>query len=577
MEADSAREALTLLNSIAPQVHTLPSSQQMRFHLLQAKAMNKGDSLFTTDSVMLNVVRYYDRHGNSNDRLLAHYLLGCVYRDLGEAPKAIECYQDAVDCADTLSSSCDFKTLSCVYAQQAYVYKSQLLFSLETQGLLQASHFALLASDTINSIYCLEIMADALILTNKTDSAETILLSAIDQFKLHGYSQNAISALLSLIYLYVRNPERLNEAKRLMDIYESESSDFSGHGNLLPYQRQYYSYKGRYYEQIGKLDSAEYFYRKVSRPHMSYTAKDPMYRGLLSVYTKRHQADSIAKYAMLYCEANDSSIAIKDQETTAKMAAQYNYTRYQRKAQQEELRAAERLMWLIAMCSIAALSVIVALWLWQDFRRRRQLKQQELDRLSEVYEQTKSAYLEKVTALQQTETFYKAHVQNLKDEMDANALDIKTHYETSIRQQQDEIDRLIIRIQDLKGSRDVKAALDIAAKFTSIDIVKHIFELASKSQFILRAKDWGELSRAAAVYYPALMQDLHEAPTVQRRGVHVCLLTILGLRASDIAHFLNVKENVLSKIKSQVNKALFSDVSAKTLYTNLERRYGIFL
>ncbi len=152
MEADSAHQAFELLQDMELKAAAFPRAQRMRYHLLQAKAQNKAAIDFTTDSVMKSVAAYYDRHGTHNDRLLAHYLLGCVYRDLGEAPRAIGCYQDAVDCADTLSSSCDFKTLSCVYAQQAYVYKSQLLFSLETQGFLHASHFALLAGDTINSI-----------------------------------------------------------------------------------------------------------------------------------------------------------------------------------------------------------------------------------------------------------------------------------------------------------------------------------------------------------------------------------------------------------------------------------------
>ena len=45
---------------------------------------------------MREVVAYYDRHGTLSERVEAHYLLGCVYRDMGEAPQALQCYQDAV-------------------------------------------------------------------------------------------------------------------------------------------------------------------------------------------------------------------------------------------------------------------------------------------------------------------------------------------------------------------------------------------------------------------------------------------------------------------------------------------------
>ena len=40
----------------------------MRLELLRAKAMNRADSLFTTDSLMLQVVKYYQRLGSRNAR-----------------------------------------------------------------------------------------------------------------------------------------------------------------------------------------------------------------------------------------------------------------------------------------------------------------------------------------------------------------------------------------------------------------------------------------------------------------------------------------------------------------------------
>ena len=121
--------------------------------------------------------------------------------------------------------------------------------------------------------------------------------------------------------MYVKSSERQPEVKQLMDRFESESDWFDSHHELPPSKRQYYSYKGQYYERIGLLDSAEYYYRKIFRPNMAPVDKDPMYRGLLSVFKTRRQTDSIAKYALLYGEANDSSIAKRDQELTAQMAS----------------------------------------------------------------------------------------------------------------------------------------------------------------------------------------------------------------------------------------------------------------
>ena len=54
--------------------------------MAEADSLNRHYISFTTDSVMKDAVSFYDRHGSANERMRAHYLLGCVYRDLGEAP-----------------------------------------------------------------------------------------------------------------------------------------------------------------------------------------------------------------------------------------------------------------------------------------------------------------------------------------------------------------------------------------------------------------------------------------------------------------------------------------------------------
>ena len=87
--------------------------------LAEADSMNRNYINFTTDSVMLAVVDYYDRCGTPNERMKAHYLLGCVYRDLEEAPKALASFHDAVNYADTMSTDCNLALLSRIHGQIA--------------------------------------------------------------------------------------------------------------------------------------------------------------------------------------------------------------------------------------------------------------------------------------------------------------------------------------------------------------------------------------------------------------------------------------------------------------------------
>ena len=86
IDDDSAKVAIKLLDKAKPQLDNFSKAQRMRYELLYHKAMNKADIPFTSDSIMKNVINYYNNHGSANERMLAYYMLGCVYRDLHGSP-----------------------------------------------------------------------------------------------------------------------------------------------------------------------------------------------------------------------------------------------------------------------------------------------------------------------------------------------------------------------------------------------------------------------------------------------------------------------------------------------------------
>lgn len=60
---------------------------EMSALLDRADSMNRAYIPMTDgiDSLLLEATKYYDRHGTPNQQIRAHYLLGCAYRDMGEA------------------------------------------------------------------------------------------------------------------------------------------------------------------------------------------------------------------------------------------------------------------------------------------------------------------------------------------------------------------------------------------------------------------------------------------------------------------------------------------------------------
>lgn len=121
--------ALRMLDSLKSEKPHWSRSQRMRYDLLYLKAENKAYVPLNSDSVAKDLVSYYNTWGNANERMMAHYLLGCVYRDKGDSPRAIDSYLDAIARADTTSKDCDFRALCRIYAQMAGIYYEQLLLN----------------------------------------------------------------------------------------------------------------------------------------------------------------------------------------------------------------------------------------------------------------------------------------------------------------------------------------------------------------------------------------------------------------------------------------------------------------
>jgi hypothetical protein len=462
---------------------------------------------------------------------------------MGEAPRAISSYQDAIDVADTTVTDFDFYTLSCVYSQMATVFYRQLLLTNEIEARKKASYYAFRANKPKWGIYNIDMIAGTYILLNKKDSAEIILKSVLEQYREHGYTQQALRSSRTLIHLYLEDPKRLAEAKALMDQFETESELFDEHHELPPSQRHYYSYKGKYYESLNVLDSAEYYYRKIYRPNMTYVQKDPMYRGLLSVFKTRRQADSIAKYAQLYGEANDSSIAKRDQELTAQMASLYNYNRYQKEALENENKALEAQNRFLYLCIFFVLGLLVLAYIGKKFLKWRKEKLLELKSRSQVVEMLQnevSQHEREKTQMAEEKSVLAKENHALKEEI---------------------------------GQMRVREHVIASENLSDEPIVKQINELAQKPRTMTQ-EEWRLLTKVFARYCPELLNDLrlHNANRVMTR---VCMLSALNVRHNEQAALLDMTKQEVTNAKTAINQKLFNQNSSRDIYQNIVNKYHL--
>jgi hypothetical protein len=115
--------ALAILDSLYRNEAEMGNHFRMQVLLHRTEAQNKLFTQFPSDSIQTELVDYFDRHGTRNERMLAHYLLGCVLSDLGDSPEALQAFYDAIEMADTTRTDCDLYTLRVVYGQMAMLYR----------------------------------------------------------------------------------------------------------------------------------------------------------------------------------------------------------------------------------------------------------------------------------------------------------------------------------------------------------------------------------------------------------------------------------------------------------------------
>ena len=258
-----ASQALRVLDSLQAESDGWGRSRKMRLELLRAKAQNRAFVPFTTDSVMREVARYYNSHGTSNDRLQAQYLLGCAYRDLGEAPEALDAYYDAISMADTTSRDCDVSVLIGIYGQMADIFHKQNLPQDEIWALNHYLEYIRKTQDTLRHVSELRQLAGPYYLMGEKDSVLHLLHDTYEQLCRLGHRKEAVSTHGIAIYILTERGQ-LEEAGRLIEEFERESGLFDSEGNIAKGREYHYCTRGFYELACGRLDAAESYFRKAS-------------------------------------------------------------------------------------------------------------------------------------------------------------------------------------------------------------------------------------------------------------------------------------------------------------------------
>lgn len=523
LSQDSARSALAILDSIRPDLSKMGKSTQMRYQLVYAKGMNKGYVDFTTDSLMKEIVDYYDNHGTCQQQMLAHYLLGCVYRDLGDSPASLSCYNDAVEKVDTTSSDCDYKLLTRVYEQQGALFLSQSMPQNALSAYQKAEKYAWIAKDTLSAVLSYEHLGNIYEYMDNMNKVIEVYENASRRYRQYGYPVQAARALGGAIQALILT-KQYAKAKKYMDVFEAESGYFQKDScySYINYSHYYYL-KGLYCLE-SHSDSAKYWFTKCQEFAKTNNNKSFSAYAWYLYYIKHQQMDSVAKYSEQAFAYNDSANLDMERDLMQKMQAIYDYDRWKNVAHNEEIKATRANLTLLVSILVSVSVIIIGILTFLVYRKKRKLELQEKE--------------EQENQIRQQIYDTKQELELLRTVNDRKIADV-------IKEKEQTINKLKEDLKDIRDKYSNSSLSDVDILLKESSIYKRIKYLELHPKEIMRENDWIELEETIEQLIPSFIPLLKNRLNVI--AYRICLLVKLEISTSSIAILLGLSSSAISK------------------------------
>lgn len=510
----------------------------MRNGLDSINTLNRNGQPFTSAEVQ-PYVDYFDDHGTSNDQMLAHYLLGLAYYDHGEAPTALQCYQEAMERTDTTATDCDYAQLCRVSSQMAQVFYEQGLYREQLYFQRKAVEYAWKGKDTLAGLMNYEQEGYAYLNLKDTISAITIFENVAKQFIALGNNQKGAIALGGSISPLI-DMGNYNKARNYINMYDSMSGLFDASGNIVQGREVYYNVKGFYFLYTGVLDSAEFYFRKELRDGKDFNNQHAGSRGLVELYRNFHRPDSIAKYSLYAYAMSDSLYKKRAAKEVERIQAMYNYSRHQEVARKESERAAlaNRKLFICFIVLLAAL--LLSSWLYIARKKM-------IDNLQNIAAQLDD---------------YKRENYELKQNASANQWQIAEN-EKRISQLEKKLGKYSKLV--FFGEEKMENDLKLSPNYQKLE------EFAYKG-LKLSENDWDIICNLISEYFPGFYDFLLLNLQVNSTEYHICLLLRLHFKTGEIANMLGVTPPYISKISTEILANLFGKKgSSKELSKELSK------
>lgn len=549
---DRPDSALIYLSSLDSVIQYEPEETRMYYGLLMTQAEDKKYIPHKSDSLMKEVVRFYESYGDKEKLMEAYYYLGSVYRDMKDAPRAVAAFQQAADIGE---NSQRYDLLGRIYEQMGTLLAYQSLYeeALKIYKIAYAHNLKREAGPGL--VYTLRNQGRMYESLNRLDSAEYYYQAAYQKaFEINNQRAiNSISKELGSVYLDL---EKLDSAKSIF----SKIPEFKDDAIYLQGIAQSY-------QLTAQADSAEFYYLQTleeGKENQNIYLKSKSYEALAKLEAHKGNYHSAFDYAQKSLELEDSIKKITRTEAIGKIHALYNYRHTEQENQLLLLKNKQRQIYIyLLIITLLIMGGFVAFYFYYTKKQKR-LALEQINRLSRQKEEQEKYSVarqqenerkiqEIKKQLQQTneenEKISNSQIQNLKNQLSRSA------------KKQLEAQQKILELSNLLIDAKKYETLILKDTFENSPIYELFHKAASEnSKTKIKDQDWILLRQEIDKAYNDFTNRLKALfPPITEHELRLCYLIKTNIIPSGMAQILNISTSAISNGRSRLYKKIYNE------------------
>lgn len=368
---DNPAYADSLMRSIDPRSILAPK-QRARYALLYTATEYKNDQIFTSDSLIMEAVRYYSIRNNIDYRFLSYYYLGCVYKELNQYTDASIAYSQAELLVDKIDN---YYWKGLLYAHLGLIYSNTCIYGRAIECFRKSYQFYDSAEKYFhkyNSLYKIAQCDVNLLNYHEADSLAQLVQDWAYENNYYSLYKDAIRTRFNAFF-YLEDINGINYIYNNY-IFPNNNADNNQCDTLL---LALYSIKTK------DFPKAEYYLSRVRSTLVSHES-DCVYYYFYNYLLAKEKGDTeeTLNYLLLYTAQETNYV--RKLSNNSILGAQKDY--YKTVAELESAKTYIRNTRLVA--SVILLCLIVSISLFVSHKRRRDAENQIKDYISTIKDLT---------------------------------------------------------------------------------------------------------------------------------------------------------------------------------------------